>query len=536
MRLTKHFPAVSGVLFVIASFISRCKYLPSYLHDGVVYFADPDCYTRLYRVKRLLSEHLFFQAWHPFENFPVGIQVHTTAPLDWLLALLAIICQPFTTNPVDWAGILIGPLLAAFTAAVLLYLVKDLKPRWAKWPLLLTYLLSPMLIWSTSIARPDHQNLIVSALIIALALEFSRWQKPERHLWAGIVWGIALWTSFLEPLFFLSIVLAVNLIWRKREDWRFYLPIIAIVLVSTLFEGLRWDAYRKLADPLTVNWLGTIGELRSILDVDFTGKHNGTAYLVKVCIDLFFRFGMAIYFLPLILLCVRRQKWWRDPALMIILLSTTLAFALYLTQQRWSYFFAATGMFALFVFLPEVLKLRYKILILTLLFAPIACLHMEELTVLCQQKRQPLTVSVREAALQIKAGGANGGILAPWWMSPALLYYSGQPIVASSSHESIDGIIDSARFYTTRDFLEAYAILDRRQVAWVAVYRPELLYRNSEQILTGKPFQQIPFPDSDLSRVVLRRLYEGIAIPPQFTVSYASPEFILYHYNPKTKK
>ncbi|MDR0532566.1 MAG: hypothetical protein LBH01_01280 [Verrucomicrobiales bacterium] len=523
-------------VFALACFVSRFKYLSSYLYHGQFYFSDPDCYTRLYRVKRLLAEGLLFQGWHPFENYPFGTQVHTTAPLDWLLGLLALCCKPFTVNAIDWAGVLIGPVLAALTAIILFHLVQDFKPRWAKWPLLLTYLFSPMLIWATSVARPDHQNLIVSALVIAFALEFSRWEKPQRHLWAGIVWGIAIWTSLLEPLFFLSVIVIVNLVWRRREDWRFYLPIMLIVGISTLLEGFRWDAYHKLSEPLIANWLGTIGELRSILDINFDGKHSGWSYLVQILIDLFFRYGMAIYLLPLILLCTRKAKWWKDSVLVINLLCTILAFVLYLTQQRWSYFFAAAGMFSLFAFLPEQLKLRYKVLLLILQFFPMLCQHVEEFEQLATQKNPPLTVSVREAALQIRQSGVKGGILAPWWLSPALLYYSDQPIVASSSHESIDGIIDSAKFYSTRDFREAYGILDNRKVAWVAVYRPELLYTNSVQILTGEPFEKIQFPDSDRSRVVLRRLFEDIAVPRQFSVAYVSPNFIFYRYNPQAEK
>ncbi|MDR1305628.1 MAG: hypothetical protein LBK76_10480 [Verrucomicrobiales bacterium] len=525
-----HLLTVSG--YLLACVVTRCKYLSSYLHEGAIYFSDPDCYTRLYRVKRLLAEGCWFQAWHPFENYPVGLQTHTTAPLDWLLGGLTLLCRPFTDHALDWAGLLIGPVLAAVTGLILLKLARDFRPRWAKWPLLLTYLFSPLLIWSTSVARPDHQNLIVSLLILGLALEFSRWEQPRRQLWAGVVWGLALWTSCLEPLLFLAVVLAVNLLWRRRESWRFVLTIVLIVSGSLLLEGFRWDAYQRLTDPLTVNWLGTIGELRSLLNLELGGGQDRWAYVVQVGVDLVFRYGLAVYLLPLILALTWRRRWWREPTLMLLLLAAALAFALYLAQQRWGYCFAAAGMFALFASLPERLQLRYKIILLSLHFFPLLCLHVEELEQLAAPTSPPPLAAAREAGMLIKRSGVSGGILAPWWLSPALLYYSDQPIVASSAHEAIDGIADSARFYTTRDFRAAYAILDRRQVAWVVVYRPEWLYRNSVQILTGQPVAAIPFPDQDRSRVVLRRLFAGLAVPRPFTIAYASPQLLLYRYEP----
>ena len=48
-----------------------------------------------------------------------------------------------------------------------------------------------------------------------------------------------------------------------------------------------------------------------------------------------------------------------------------------------------------------------------------------------------------------------GGILAPWWLSPGLLYFSGQPIVSGSSHCGISGIAASARVL-------CHDVLDRR--------------------------------------------------------------------------
>ena len=56
---------------------------------GNVYFSDGDCYARMTRV-RLLQEHPRAPVHrHDFENYPIGTQPHTTAPLDYLIAGLA---------------------------------------------------------------------------------------------------------------------------------------------------------------------------------------------------------------------------------------------------------------------------------------------------------------------------------------------------------------------------------------------------------------------------------------------------------------
>ena len=63
-----------------------------------------------------------------------------------------------------------------------------------------------------------------------------------------------------------------------------------------------------------------------------------------------------------------------------------------------------------------------------------------------------------------------GGIMAPWWLSPGLLYFSGQPIVSGSSHCGISGIVASAKFYSATSWVDAERILRERQVRWVVVW------------------------------------------------------------------
>jgi hypothetical protein len=55
--------------------------------------------------------------------------------------------------------------------------------------------------------------------------------------------------------------------------------------------------------------------------------------------------------------------------------------------------------------------------------------------------------------------------------------------VAGSSHESLPGIEESARFFLTRDWRTARKILEDRRVAWVIAYDFERVEQNSAAIL-----------------------------------------------------
>jgi hypothetical protein len=86
----------------------------------------------------------------------------------------------------------------------------------------------------------------------------------------------------------------------------------------------------------------------------------------------------------------------------------------------------------------------------------------------------------------------NHPFLAPWWLSPEIAYWSGQPGVAGSSHESLPGIEDSARFFVSQDWGTARKLLENHKVAWVIAYDSERAAQNSGEILgTAVPQQPV---------------------------------------------
>ena len=85
---------------------------------------------------------------------------------------------------------------------------------------------------------------------------------------------------------------------------------------------------------------------------------------------------------------------------------------------------------------------------------------------------------LRAISLQI-----DGPFIAPWWFSPAVSYWSRQAGVGGSSHESIQGIVETANFFEAQDAEKAIQIIDRHDVTWIVSYDADRLAQNSAQIL-----------------------------------------------------
>jgi hypothetical protein len=86
-------------------------------------------------------------------------------------------------------------------------------------------------------------------------------------------------------------------------------------------------------------------------------------------------------------------------------------------------------------------------------------------------------------------------VLAPWWLSPALAYWSGQRCVSGSSHQSLPGTVDSSRFYLSASPQEARDILRKRSVNYVIAYEPARVISNSAQVL-GRPPPERPMAET----------------------------------------
>ncbi|MEO8205702.1 MAG: hypothetical protein ABI615_05935 [Chthoniobacterales bacterium] len=504
---------------------------PQVFMGGKVYFFDPDCYSRMMRVQKTLAHPFQRIDFQDSENYPDGIYTHATAPMDYAVAALSLPMRFLSAQPVDMAGAFIGPLLNLLAILYLWGWCRFMNLRY-RWMLLFVAAVSPILSHGYVVGRPDHQCLILLFLTIALTSELTLWSKPSRR-WAitnGCAWGLALWTSLYEPLilFIATLILRAALlfilpkIFPKMREWpssevipeipwrENFIALGAVLLVAFAFDGIRIPKLPKETLEYFNNWSHLIGELRPM----------------SFSKDGIFRFtGWFLFAAPFLLIVDGfRAKSRISFALAVLVLLTG---ALTLWEQRWGYFIGLT--FALC--LPWAMRpLKYRLLGYTLFFftlAPMAAEWegllfpgQEYIRFLADKKKD--AVLLRDAAEHM-VSTEKIPIVAPWWLSPPLAYWSGQPTVGGSSHQSLPGIVDTARIYLTTDPAEAKKILDRRGVGYVVAYEPERAVGSSAVIL-GKPT-----PSHSLGEI----LYQTPNKAPRFLKEvYANQFFKIYRTAP----
>lgn len=422
------------------------------------------------RVKAVMADPGLIVRLHQFENFPEGTEPHTTAPLDYLVAGLAMILKPFTASYLDVAGSCISPVLGLLTAVFLLIWARrsGLSAR----AMLLVYAASPILVHGTVLGRPDHQSLLILLMAIAMGAEWVLAKAPSRSwaLAAGIAWGLGLWVSLYEPSVLLAASQGLALCflggrYLSRERAWMWGALLALAAAALALEGWRFHPPQG-AD--FQRWAGTIGEMAP-----------GPALLVRWT-------GWGIV-AALALFLFNRRHW---PFWLILVLTGGLT----LLQARWGYFLALFFAMALPFLMRTVTRQWFAWALLLLSLWPIAAEW--DAQVFERKDSQLAAAENRELrALAKSLPQSQGSILAPWWLSPALSYWTGMPAVAGSSHQSLPGILDSARFFEAVSPEAAREILERRKVAWVIAGEPSRVLENSRAILghtgAGMPIAEL---------------------------------------------
>ena len=490
-----------GVLaaLLVVTVALRCWNCAEVFVAGRTFFVDPDCYSRMTRVQRVYEHPGTVIARHEFENWPEGTQPHTTAPFDDLTAALAGVLRGFgydIQTALDLAGAWISPLLGVLTAGFL-WFWGGRRKRAHRIAMLFFFAASPILVHGTVLGRPDHQSLLLLCLAVALGAETQLWEKPSRG-WAitgGLAWGLGLWVSLYEPL----VLLVATLLFAQllapcprvslSHRLSFWITLAAVILLAALVDGWKLPQADPVVRDYFANWSKTIGELTH---VPLTGLWKWTGWLIIPA--------------PLLL---GWMGWKRGDCTAWLWLGLLLLLsALTCWQARWGYFLALAFAMALPTLLGVFPKRWMAVAALTVSLWPLAV----EWDRQSDPSNAPLRAEQRADNLalyevaQTLRGAHRLPILAPWWQSPALAYWSGQPCVAGSSHESLPGTVDASRFFLSADPAAAEAILARRRVACVVAYDSERVNAVSSAIL-GEPA-----PKETLGRL----LYERPHSPPTF--------------------
>ena len=497
---------------------TRCANYQDVFVAGNVYFADADCYARMTRAEMVREKPGMIIRHHAFENFPQGTTPHTTAPLDYLIVGLSVLLTPFTAHAVDLAGAFVSPVLALLGGWFLWWWSRRMKFRY-RWVTLTLYAISPIVVQGTELGRPDHQSLLILLVAIAICAGWSsQTLQPGKmvrasRLTSAAAWAMAIWVSAYEPLVLFLILTATGLAMKRgavfardrRAGWILFAVIIAIAFAVERrvpsFAVLRPNGHFR-------EWASTIGELAHVSPIN--------PVWLSWC-------GYLLLFTPvLIWMSIRspRNGAPRGGALPLYVLLVATYF-LTVWQARWGYFFVLILALALPSLLAPIKSRAAVWITVVLSIFPILRdwdqrLWPNEAQIARRMERRIESAQIRDLAVNLRSADVHP-FLAPWWLSPSIAYWSGQPGMAGSSHESLPGIEESARFFLSENLQEERGILEKRHVAWVFSYDSDRVAQNSAAILNE------PLPSRPLCRALDR------------TPSQAPPFVIFYAQNPTCK-
>lgn len=463
---------------------------------GSTYFADGDGYARMTRVRMLQEAPLVPVRAHGFENFPDGTTPHTTAPLDYLILALAGVLRGVSSDPLSLAGAVISPLFGLATLGLPAIFWRRRRFVHAS---LLVLAVSPIAVQGFLLGRPDHQSLLMLLFVGALMAEVRLWSGSGGGILSAIAWGLALWVSLFEPAILLGAVLLARLAARRlRLRWKPVAVFFGILILAGMWDGFRVAPF----DERFSRWALNIGELRGGSLALFC---SWAGWLV----------------LPAPALLIGRFLRTRDPASLLFAGLLALLIGLAFWHVRWGYFLACAYALSLPFLLPifRWRPLAWAVFLLSLW--PVARDWDERLfpdNAAFQARGEAVAdaVTLRDAALRLR-GLPAGGVIAPWWLSPAVVWWSGQPCVGGTSHQSLPGIADTAAFYLAEGEGSS-EILRRRQVRYVIAYEPERVVSNSAQILGS------PSPENPLAT----RLYREPSAVPGFHPIFSNRYFRVF--------
>ena len=326
---------------------------------------------------------------------------------------------------------------------------------------------------------------------------------------------MAIWVSAYEPLVLFLVLTATALLMNRRAvfahdrraGWILFAAIIAIAFaierrVPSL-AILQSNGHLK-------DWASTIGELAHVSPMN--------PVWLNWC-------GFLLFVAPVLIWMSIRTSRKGAPSGRGLPFYVLLVVTYFLTiwQARWAYFFVLIFALALPALLAPIKSSAAVWIAFVLSMFPILRdwderLWPNEARLADRVERRIESAQIRDLSLSLRSPEVDS-FLAPWWLSPSIAYWSGQPGVAGSSHESLNGIEESARFFLSEDSQKGREILEKRHVVWVLAYDSDRVAQNSAAILNE------PVPRQPLCRVLDRTPSQA---PPFLIFSAQNPTCKLY--------
>lgn len=232
-------------------------------------FDDPDDYMRVYRARRMLETGALRIRFMPEINYPLGAELHWTAPMDWLLvgamavfAPLLKQADPFATVA-TWVPVVGG---IAYTLLMIAF-IRRLGGSAAGLIAGAMVTLSPAFHRAFQLGHPDHHFLLEFLFLLAVSLWTRTGQRGAGSptMWAcavsGLAMGLAIWIAPQALAVWLCILAGATLAtfhaspedrpaWSSRRlAWT--LGVLAVVSFGWLFEN--WpEIGRVSADKISL--------------------------------------------------------------------------------------------------------------------------------------------------------------------------------------------------------------------------------------------------------------------------------------------
>ncbi len=222
-----------------------------------VFFTDPDDYTRVYRAKKILNGDALRIRHMPEINHPRGVELHWTAPMDYLLVGVAALFAPRIDHP-DPIGAAAAFVPIALGALCVVAFIGWMRRGFDWGPALLAgivIVLSQPFHRVFRLGHPDHHALLEFLFVIAVGAWVTRRREdggfapPARlaALVSGLAIGLSIWIASHALLVWAPLALGITYAcYRAAGDERaayltarltWSLAAVAVVLVGFLLEN-----------------------------------------------------------------------------------------------------------------------------------------------------------------------------------------------------------------------------------------------------------------------------------------------------------